>query len=200
MVPPIGRNPAQHRRQPQPCRQQRRHDTQRQSAAMLGKIVEHQTGAGRLPRRFADPHTEARHREQGKTAGKPSQPGCHRPQRDADRQQPPASPAIGQPPQWQRKHRVKQREHGAVQQAHFGIADMQVGLDPRIEDRQDIAIEHRQALHQRDQRQADPGVARQAVARCHSLNQCSALVWKNCFFAGPSISIASIARTSSATY
>ena len=79
---------------------------------------------------------------------------------DADRQQPGADPAVDQPPERQREQRIEQREHRAVEQPEFGIADLQVLADRGREDRQDLPVEQAHRLGGGDEEQrVPPGTA-----------------------------------------
>ncbi len=78
------------------------------------------------------------------------------------REQPGADPAVDQPPEREREQRVEQREDGAVEQAQLGIADREVGLDLRGEDREDLPVEQAHRLRRRHQEQRIPAVQRPA--------------------------------------
>ena len=62
-------------------------------------------------------------------------------------------------PKRQREDRVEEGEDGAVEQPHLGVADLEIGLDARHQDGEDLAVDHRHGLGQDDQHQGDPGDA-----------------------------------------
>ena len=197
VVPPVSGHTAKHRGAAE-AQGDRGSDHRRGKAALrLGVAVEHQREPGRLRGALADADAEARQGEQRKALRGPRQCRRQRPECQRDRQQSRSHPAVRQASQRQREQGVEEREHRAIQQSHLRIADVQVVLDPRGEDRKDVAVEQADRIRERDQGERVAGRVDERRA-AHSLNQRSALVCISFFFADSGMSSVSWVRTSSA--
>ncbi len=168
-----------------------------ETAARFRIAVEYQREARRLRRALADADPESREGEQREPLRGGRQPRRQRPECQRDREQPRSHPAIRQSPERQREQGVEEREHRAVQQAHLGIADVEIVLDPRRQDGKDVAIEQADGVGERHQCEGIAGRVREARA-AHSLNQRSALVCISFFLVASGMSRLSWVRTSSA--
>jgi hypothetical protein len=209
-VPPVSRDPAERERPADAERDRRGEHRHDETAPVFGPVIIDQAGARGLARRLADADAEPRRREHAEAVRQPAKRGRGRPEQQRDRQQPRADPAIGQPPERQREQSVEQRKNGAEQQAHLGIADVQVGLDRGREDGENLPVEQAHRLSQRDEPKRVARALRHQSRRrpgrdgdswiAHSLNTRSALVCISFFLVASLMSSRSWVRTSSATY
>ena len=75
------------------------------------------------------------------------------------RDEPRAAPRVGQPPQRDAEQRVEDGEAGAHEQAHLLLADAQVALDRADEQVEDLPVDEREDVGQREHRDDVPGIA-----------------------------------------
>ncbi len=97
-------------------------------------------------RRFANTHAETGDGQQAEAPGKGRETRASRPGGKADSEQPGAYPAIDEATERQREECIEEREDGAVEQAEFGIADLEIGADAGREDGEDLPIQQADRL------------------------------------------------------
>ena len=86
-------------------------------------------------------------------------------ERQADRHQPAAIPAVGEPAERDAEQGVEDGEGGAVEEADLGVVEVEVALDVLGEDREDLPVDEIDDVDQDEDEQGVPGIGADADGR-----------------------------------
>ena len=157
-VPALHDDAADEQRQAAADVEPARIDGERGGALLLREIVrDDREGAG-TRRRLADADADARRGELAEVLREAGERRHRRPDRKADRHQAAAIPHVREPPERDAEQRVEHAEGGAVEEAHVGVGDAEVGLDVLREDRDDLAVDEVQHVDEHEHAEHVPGV------------------------------------------
>ena len=159
-IAPANRRPQIARDQqagPRPDRHAKVIERHRQPQLRWLEPVRHQRCRRRGQRGFAHANQGAGQGHRDKPLGRAAGRGQQRPQRNRQRDQPPAVRPVSQHPHEQPGHRVEDDEEQPGQQAKLGIAQPQLRLDEIGKAGQQLAIDEVEHVDHGQQRQQPPG-------------------------------------------
>ena len=110
-------------------------------AARGGEVVREQRERGGRRAGFADADGDARRGEFAEVARESRYRRRRAPERQRHRDQRATRPHVGELAERNPEERVEDRERGAEQESHLGIAEAEIALDLLVQDREDLAVD-----------------------------------------------------------